>query len=162
MTDSASQLISKAWNAIWAGDLTEALALINLAIQIELNDLSFLVTKAHVLRLLNRFNESEHILRTCIANSSTNYFAWTELGLLNRDNDEWEVAEFCFEKSLEQKADFNVYTLLASVQLLTDPSKALLSAEKALELKPGWAEAVEIRDRAKVRIEADNNRSGRV
>jgi len=153
MSTTAKELADRSRVAADSGDYVTALLLIDRAIKEDPYHIRYPVTKGSFLRVLRRFDESEELLRQSISTFSVNYVAWTELGLLQRDTNGFEAAAFCYEQSIRQREDFNVYTLLANVQLAFDPRCALLNAEHAIKLNPDWDEAIAIRDRARSLIE---------
>ncbi len=145
----AKRYILDAWNLAEQGDYARAVRLVDRALKLRPTWSKPWVVKGHFLREAKRFDESEAVLRKALGIKCADHYAWTELGLLFRDRELFQKAAFCFRRSLEIRPDFNVYTLLANVELTFDPASAVANAEKALKLKPGWHEAIRIRDSGK-------------
>ena len=150
MPQKAEDFNKLAWKSAQSGNYSKALELISLALKSCPDDWSYMTSKGYFLRQLKLFDEAEVLLRNTISDShgSANFFAWTELGLLYRDTEEFERAAVCFLESLKQHNDVNVYTLLASVQMQFDQVAALASVEEALAIEPSWEEAIQIRQNA--------------
>ena len=55
---------------------------------------------------------------------------------------------FCFQQSVQLRPEHNAYTLLANMQLAFDAEASAANAERALQLKPDWAEAVRVKEAA--------------
>jgi len=148
-TRRIKQLIARAWRFADAADWVCALGSIDDAIRIRPKAPLCWVAKAHFLRESRRWLESEEACRKALTLDSGFDPAWTELGLLYRDVGEYRNAADCFRRSALLRPDFGVYTLLAIVELTFDPRAAFESANAALTLKPGWEDAIQVRDSAK-------------
>lgn len=68
-----------------------------------------------------------------------------------------ELAAKNFKNALKLHPDFNLYTIIASVELAFDPDLALVHATKALEIEPNWEEARNILNMAKKLIAEKNS-----
>jgi tetratricopeptide (TPR) repeat protein len=104
---------------------------------------------------LNRAGEHEQAILACkqsIELVDRNLYAFVELGLASLERGLFQEAATALEKAVRIRSDYNIYTILAKALMTVDPGKALESAERALELKPDWADAIAMRDQALKRL----------
>ncbi len=151
--DKAKQYIAAADEAEESGDFAKAVEQMDKALQLRPDFAPYWVSQGNLLRRWSKFERSEDAIRKAIEISPSASYAWTELGLLFKDREFFEKAADCLRRSVQLRPDFNTYTVLADVELTFDADAALLDAEKALELNPGWDEALQVRDAAKEVIE---------
>lgn len=144
LATEASKLSSK-------GNHSDALNLLERALELKPKDPLVLVYRGRVLHALARYGEAEKSFRDALNIDGNLCYAWNELGLLFEDRGFFEKAADCLTRSVQLRPDFNSYTVLAKVELMFDVDAALSDAEKALELNPGWDEAIQVRDAAKER-----------
>ena len=150
------QLATKASKLNSEGNHSDALCLLEQAIELRPRDPILLVYRGRVLHALARFGEAERSFREALHIDRGLCYAWSELGLLLMDCKRFEEAAECLQESANLKRDFSTYTVLANVQLAFDAHSALMNAQKALELNPNWDEAAEVRDEAKGLIEQND------
>ncbi len=142
------QLATKAGELSSHGKHKDALCLLDQAIEIEPEDHIILVYRGRVLASLERYDEAEHSFRRSLEIRDDLVYAWNELGFLLKDRERYEEAAECLRTSVSLEADYNTYTMLASVEMMFDKVAALSNAQKALKINPDWDEAIEIRDEA--------------
>ena len=151
--EQAKQYIAAADRAAQSGNFAKAVEQMNKALQLRPGFAPYWVTQGNFLRKWSKFQRSEDAIRKAIEINPAASYAWTELGLLFKDCELFEKAANCLRKSVQLRPESSAYTVLANVELTFDADAALSDAEKALELNPGWDEALQVRDAAKQIIE---------
>jgi tetratricopeptide (TPR) repeat protein len=160
LPSNAKLCLKRAWEFAECADLAKATEEVDEAVRLAPNCSECWVTLGHFLRVAERFEESERAIRQAIQIKASDQYAWTEFGLLFRDRGSYERSAFCFRESARICPDYNVYTLLAHVELTFDPQAALRDAERALILKPMWEEALRVRDAAQRAITRKGDEAG--
>ncbi len=144
--------LAEAWKAADALDWQTAISLADEAVQLMPNYADAWVARGRFLWESGDHDVAEESIRKAISINPESSRAWTELGLLLECDGLHRKAAFCFDKSVEIRPDYNVYTLLAGAQLGFNLEAAKRNAENALELEPGWPEAVGVRTVAMERL----------
>ncbi len=109
----------------------------------------YITLQGGVLRRLGRFDDAKLVLKEAVSEVATNAYAWRELGLCNVKLEQYKDAANCFQRAIALSPDYSTYTMLANAELAFDPKSALFHAEKALELEPGWDDAIKVLDAAR-------------
>lgn len=149
MDAQVKQHIADAVEAEQSGDFGKAVYQMKNALRLCPRCVPYWVSLGNLYRSMLKFQESEEAIRKAIEINPSASYAWSELGLLCRDKKLYEKAAEYLMKSVQLRPSFSTYTVLADVVLMFDADAALLHAEKALELSPGFDEAIAIRDAAK-------------
>jgi tetratricopeptide (TPR) repeat protein len=147
------QLATDAAELSAKGNHSEALALLERALEFNRMDKAVLVYHGRELAALGRYDEAEHSLRSALSVDETFSHAWNEFGMLMELKGEFEKAAFCYEQSAKIAPSVEILTVLANVQLVFDPQKAADNAERALAIDPEWTEAQVIRNSARMQIQ---------
>jgi tetratricopeptide (TPR) repeat protein len=134
------------------GKHSEALELLDRALEIKHDDPVVLTHYGAVLRKLQRLDEAEKPLRAALRIDQELTPAWDHLGMVYQEREEFEKAAYCYEQSARITPRAAVLTMLANVQLTFDPHKSLENAREALSLDPQWDEAQKILDSARREI----------
>jgi tetratricopeptide (TPR) repeat protein len=146
------QLATEAADLSSKGNHSEALALLERALEFNRMDKMVLVYHGRVLTALRRYDEAEHSLRAALGVDGTFSHAWNQLGMLNEDQGKFEKAAFCYEQSVKSAPTVEILTMLANVQSAFDPQKAADNADRALSIDPNWDEAQAVRDNARAQL----------
>ena len=85
------------------------------------------------------------------------HHAWATLGLVHRDNMQFERSASCFQPAADLSEDKSILTVLAAVEYQFDPESARRHAEEALALDPDWDEARAILKTATEKISKAKN-----
>jgi tetratricopeptide (TPR) repeat protein len=146
------------------GNHSEALALLERALEFNRMDKAVLVYYGRELAALGRYDEAEHSLRSALSVDETFSLAWNELGMLMQlkgafDKGAFEKAAFCYEQSARIAPSVEILTVLANVQLVFAPQKAADNAERALAIDSEWTEAQVIRNSARIQIQRLDEKS---
>lgn len=154
--DEAQRLLDKSWDSADAEDYCSAINFIEQAILLDPNNSIFHTTKARYLFDSDKLDDAFVAAMAAIELEPDNFHAWLILGIIERRRENFEKSAYYFGKASDLKEDYNIYTLLASVQYKYDPRLAVISAKKALQLNPDWEEASRLLNIALNKLEKEN------
>jgi len=130
-------------------DFEKAIEELDKAIQLSPSATVCWTAKGEFYYELGKFKESKKAFKTATELAPERSLTWAGLGMAKMKLKEYKSAAQNLRKAVNLQPDFNLYTILANVELTFDPELALADAEKALELEPNWDEALKVHKAAK-------------
>lgn len=153
--NNAKKYLTQSLNKSKEGNYEEALKLIQKAIDLFPNATVFWTFKSEYFFEMKNYEDALKCVDKAIELKDRNFHAWSLKGAIYEGLKDYELSAEAFQKSLEIKQDFNIYTLLANVQMNFDLKSAICNASKALKLNPEWDEAKNILNQAKKMMEKE-------
>ena len=141
-------------------DFEKAIEELDKAIQLSPSATVCWTTKGHFYSELGKFKEAKKSFRTATKLAPERSLTWAGLGMAQMNLKEYKSAAQNFRKAVNLQPDFNLYTMLANVELTFDPKLALADAKKALKLEPNWDEALKVHKAAE-QVIAKKGKGGR-